>query len=531
MQRACELAPNDSAMHRQFASLLAADKRWEKAIEHFRLSLDIDPDDGQVWYLAGLALLHAGQAPQAISALEQALKRHPAEIRIQSALAEAMFMGGLPDKALEWWKSYASSRSADFTIQLRLGELLSRNGLHAEALAHFSNLVASDIDADAGRHVAMAQVHEDMGNRSDAAESYRQALALRPGWATALAGLIQLRPKDADQTILELAQQRLKNDPLPPNERALLQYALGKAHDARGEYDMAMASWHAANLARREQAGEPQAQAVKQRTNRLIQRCQTWPFECTPCSREDDEPQMVFIVGMPRSGTTLTERIIATHPWAHGAGELAELPLLARRLWPLFETGPAPWDQPIRQKALLSAKRAYLHAARRHAPAGTRIIVDKAPLNFFNLWLAALLFPTARVVWCRRDPRDIGVSIYGENFSPDERLCSRLDGIGHYINIHARLMNHWIQALPLDFHQVRYETLVSEPETQARNLLEFVGLNWDPACLQFYQHTDGVQTPSRWQVREPIYTRSSGRWRHYQAHLAPLVTTLDEPLD
>jgi hypothetical protein len=169
----------------------------------------------------------------------------------------------------------------------------------------------------------------------------------------------------------------------------------------------------------------------------------------------------------------------------------------------------------------------YLDAAARHAPAAAVRLVDKEPLNFFHLGLVALLFPRARVVWCRRDPRDVAVSIHAENFAMDEVLATDFAGIGHYINGQQRLMRHWQSVLPLPIHVSRYEDLVADPEGRARALVEFVGLPWDAACLEFHRGAQNVQSPSRWQVRQPVHARSVGRWKHYQPPLDPLVDVLE----
>ena len=166
-------------------------------------------------------------------------------------------------------------------------------------------------------------------------------------------------------------------------------------------------------------------------------------------------------------------------------------------------------------------------AATRNAPADARCLVDKAPLNFFHLGLVARMFPRARVVWCRRDPRDIAVSVYAENFALDERLATDLGDIGHYINLQTRLMRHWQAESPLPVMELVYEELAADPEPSARRLVEFAGLDWDPGCLEFHRSERGVQTPSRWQVRQPIYTRSIGRWHSHADALAPLLATLE----
>lgn len=530
MREACRLAPDDAALHKQFASLLVNQQHLEEALQHFDISLGLAPEDGHTWYLAGLALLRQGSATQALNALQRARSCLPDGSRLQQAIASATFEGGLPETALPVWRDFAVARPDDLVTQLKFGEVLSRNGRYADALAHFAGLSRKSAGAYAAdASMAIAQTHEDLGNREQAADAYREALEARPGWAMPLAGLLQLQPDKAGEPEMAQARYLLEKEETPEAERALLGYALGKVHDRRGEYANAYACWDNANLARRKMTGEPNPQTLERRTEALLQRFARWPFV------EGIEPsgpagrRIVLIVGMPRSGTTLTEQIMASHPLAHGCGELAELPLLANTLWPSLKLRPPAWTPPLTAESMATAAASYMRAAVRGAPDTAQVLVDKAPLNFFNLWLAALLYPDIRIIWCRRDPRDIAISIYGENFALQERLCTRMDGIGHYILAHEKLMRHWQEILPLPILEVAYESLVSAPESEAKRVIEFAGLAWDPACLQFYKRDTGVQTPSRWQVRQPVHTRSVGRWRNYQQHLQPLLDVLQLP--
>jgi hypothetical protein len=228
----------------------------------------------------------------------------------------------------------------------------------------------------------------------------------------------------------------------------------------------------------------------------------------------------VFIVGLPRSGTTLTEQILASHPLLHGAGELPDLPRLAARIAP-----EAPWQSAQRLERLSSQELAheYLGALREGAPRGRLRITDKLPFNFFQLGFAALLFPQARVIHCRRDARDNALSIWLENFNADQRYATDFDDIAHLRRGYESLMAHWQATLPLRILEVDYEALVADVEGQARRLVEFVGAPWDRRCLDFHQSARAVQTPSRWQVRERIYTRSVERWRNYAPHLPELL--------
>ena len=208
-----------------------------------------------------------------------------------------------------------------------------------------------------------------------------------------------------------------------------------------------MASWHDANNARRRMIGDPDLRRMEASVDRTIEIFK--PDVFSGMGSGNDDSRFVFIVGMPRSGTTLTEQIIASHPQAFGCGELPDIALAVRNLPVLLKTTRAWPDvaEAITNDVLAQLGSRYIDAATRHAPADALRLVDKAPLNFFYLGLIALMFPKARVVWCRRDPRDVAVSIYGENFSLEERLATDLGAIGHYINLQNRLMRHWQSVL------------------------------------------------------------------------------------
>jgi hypothetical protein len=312
----------------------------------------------------------------------------------------------------------------------------------------------------------------------------------------------------------------------------MLGYEMGKVFDARAEHAAAMRSWHDANAARRRERGDFDPAALARRIDATITTFDAAFFDRIEAVEDrSDDSRPVFVVGMPRSGTTLTEQILAAHPQVFGAGELLELALIARTL-PTADGSPSGWPPPmdaLAPGALAGATRRYLDSATRFAPSDAARIVDKEPLNFHLLGLAAAMFPQARVIWCRRDPRDIAISIYGENFSLDEPFATSLQGIGHYIRAQERLMRHWQSVLPLPILELHYETLVTDLEPQAKRLVEFLGLAWDPACLRFHESAGFVQTPSRWQVRQPVHARSIGRWRPYGPDLAPLLAVLADP--
>jgi hypothetical protein len=231
---------------------------------------------------------------------------------------------------------------------------------------------------------------------------------------------------------------------------------------------------------------------------------------------------------MPRSGTTLVEQIIASHPQAYGAGELKKIRDLAREMGVRrgvagdYPEVVAEID-PETSRVLAAEYEAYL--CRGVDPGVTRV-ADKMPSNFAHLGFIALLFPDARVVHCTRHPLDVGLSIYFQHFAHSHEYAHDLSDIGHFYRLYQRFMKHWNEVLPLRIHHLRYEDLVTNPEGETRALIEFLGLPWNEGCLAFHKNERSVRTASAWQVRRPVYNRGVGRWRNYEKYLGPLKQAL-----
>jgi hypothetical protein len=234
----------------------------------------------------------------------------------------------------------------------------------------------------------------------------------------------------------------------------------------------------------------------------------------------------VFIVGMPRSGTSLVEQILSCHPQVHAAGELREISRLAKDLGLNFEdTDPDVSDSMLDGDRFTAASEGHLQSLRARAGDATRV-TDKMPYNMVNLGLISLLFAGARVIHCRRDPLDSCVSCYFVNFERGNFHTFDLRHMGLYYRRYERLMTHWRNVLDLAMLDVSYEAHVEDPEGTCREILAFLDLDWDPACLRFHASKRYVKTASRDQVNKPIYRSSVGRWRNYEKHLGPLKEAL-----
>jgi hypothetical protein len=313
---------------------------------------------------------------------------------------------------------------------------------------------------------------------------------------------------------------------LSPEDRLNLEFALGKAWMDAREPDRAFAHLETGNRLKRASL----TYDVEADAERLAAIARSFTPEVMARLAGSGDPSglPVFIVGMPRSGTSLIEQILASHPQVHGAGELPVLETILGRV-------RGPDRQPLGYPQLMSMLgprdmamlgRAYVEQVAALAPDKPRL-VDKMPANFCFAGLIHLILPNARIIHCRRDPIDICLSCYSKKFVQGNNFTYDLTELGLYHRAYEALMAHWRGLLPPErFIEVDYEAVVEDLESQARRLIAFCGLDWDPACLSFHQTQRPVRTASANQVRQPLYRTSLARWKPYQVHLAPLLDIL-----
>jgi tetratricopeptide (TPR) repeat protein len=380
--------------------------------------------------------------------------------------------------------------------------------------------------------VALAAVDAERGDLERSCQSARTALALRPDLAEAywrLATNLLGRLPDAE---LQAMERLVPDESLSNDDRALLHFGLAAVLDRRGLYSQAAAQLEIANVHQSggkfargfaynpDQHSEFIGQIIANFTPEFLARGIGW-------GESDTRP--IFVVGFPRSGTTLTEQILASHPEVAGAGELHDLHGVFQSLPEIVGDSKCDRFEALNLLGPLSAKaaaRRYLDKLDTLAPVGASRVVDKMPDNLNHLGLIALLFPRAKVIICHRDPRDIAVSCWQTGF----RSCpwnNDCDHIARRLADYQRILAHWEGVRPLPYLDLSYEDTVTDLERYARVLIEFVGLDWDPSCLEFHSNPRVVRTPSLAQVRQPIHLRSAGRWRHYEPYLQPLFQALE----
>ncbi len=362
-----------------------------------------------------------------------------------------------------------------------------------------------------------------LGHHDEAAAKLREAIALDPDIASAYFELVQLKNNSLSQEEFAHVRRMTNRDELPEVSRSVAAFACAHIEEKSGSYDEAFVHLKLANELRLKVLNRAGHSFDPSSHEKFIDRIMSVFENITlPCGNNSDVP--VFVLGLPRSGTTLVERIINSHSAAFGAGELTEFKKLSDQI--LIEKGRYP--DGLSQFAEGDAGNLayqYLKHLTFQAPDARRI-VDKNPFNFLHLGLIHAVFPNAKIIHCRRNLMDVGLSIYMQNFADPLPWTNELEAIGEYIKLYERLMAFWRDSLNIKILEVHYEELVTDLETYSRQIIDHVELEWESGCLDFYKIEGGVQTASTAQVREPVYTRSIGKWRNYETQLLPLANIL-----
>jgi tetratricopeptide (TPR) repeat protein len=382
----------------------------------------------------------------------------------------------------------------------------------------------------------MAIAHENrgviltaLGRFEEAAAAIEQALRLAPGRARSYLNLAAARRTMPDDPHLAAMHALLEAPSLSRGERADLHFALGKALEDIGDREGSFLHLLEANAEQRKLT--PYDETATLARMRSLTAAFDADFLRRHAGEGDPSAKPVFIVGMPRSGTSLAEQILASHPKVFGAGELDDFELEAAKLAEGAGNGSLAADLAAFVEAgrMRTFGSAYLARLVEHAPEADKLI-DKMPANFRYLGLIRLALPNARVIHMRRDPVDTCLSCFSKRFFGHVPWSYDLAELGRYYRAYEAMMSHWRTALPDGFMiEVRYEDLVADLEVQTRRMLAHIGLDWDPHCLDFHATERTVQTASAAQVRRPIYRTSIERWRPYEAWLGPLLAELRAP--
>lgn len=399
-------------------------------------------------------------------------------------------------------------------------------GDHEEALRIFREL-SSETPENAEIHLSSGHALKTLGRQSEAIESYRAAAIARPQFGDAYWSLANLKTyRFSDDEIARMVAYEA-DEALPAVDRYHLCFALGKALEDRADYERSFAYYARGNALKRKEC-RYDADTLERNLRRQITSC-TREFLASraPCGSDRADP--IFVVGLPRAGSTLVEQILASHSLVEGTSELSEIPQLVLRLSGREQHNlESPYPAVLRElttEKLKSFGDGYIADTQiyRH---GKPFFIDKMPNNFRHLGLIHLILPNAKIIDVRRDPMACCFSNFKQLYATGQEFTYSLEDIGRYYRCYVELMQHWESVLPGKILRVQYEELVEDLETNVRRLLQFCGLDFEPQCLEFHKTSRSVRTASSEQVRRPIFKQGVDQWRHFEPWLGPLKAIL-----
>jgi tetratricopeptide (TPR) repeat protein len=537
-QTAVQLRSNFAEAHSNLGNVLREMGRLDDARRHYVEALRLNPSIGMIYNNMAQLLQEEGHYDESLAWYQQALARDSTTPRIYCNLASALSEKDRHDEAVAQYEIALRIDPNCAEAHNGLGFVRHEQGRDAEAKQHYLTSVRCKPDF-APAHCNLGTLLEELNELEDAEKEFRTALSHDPNHAGALSQLAtMLRSKFPDEDLAAM-RKLLEQPDMLEGKRAVLNFGMAQAQDARKEYVEAAEHLSEANALAlkswRKRGEEYDPVRHHEFVSDMLETCSPAFFERVRGMGVDSELP-VFIVGLPRSGTTLVEQVLASHSQVYGAGELRFAREDFESLPSVMNYQPEAAGQVDIEHAEMTClarleRQPIQTVAQRHIDRLVALndtaqrIVDKMPDNYMYLGMLSALFPKARFIHCRRDLRDIAVSCWITNFR-QIRWANDQDHIYSRFQEYHRMMEHWRSTLPVPVLEIAYEDTVADLEGVARRLLSWCGLEWESKCLEFHQTERPVRTASVTQVRQPIYTRSVARWKHYEPALSDLFAKL-----
>lgn len=523
-RRALQVDPRNAEARNNLGNVLRDRGDPEGAEVVYREALARKPELVETRYNLAGVLRTGGRVHEALALYRDAIARRPDEPLYHAALGTALKEAGEFEAARDALRQALSLQPDAAETLNDLGNVLHALGCFEEARTAFEQALALRpglLEA----HDNLGGLLRNMGEPEAAQAHFRQALAIDPDHAPSWYGLSLTKTFTADDPDIAALEERLARTDLEEEAALRLHFALGKALADIDAAPGRVFPYYLEGCRLKRATFDYDPERIERQFARIAE-CFPADGLDSPADGGDPTEAPVFVVGMPRSGTTLVEQILASHPRVHGAGERSDLGRLIASKNESSGREYPEWIEDMPPAELTLVGEHYRRCVIDPVPDAGRV-VDKLPANFQYLGLIATALPNARIVHIRRDPLDTCLSCFMHLFSGWQPFSYDLSELGRYYRAYAGLMDHWREALPAGrMLELEYEQLVTEPEPQVRHLLDHCDLDWDPACLEFHATRRSVKTASSQQVREPIHRRAMGRWRKYRAHLQPLIKAL-----
>lgn len=525
-RKALKLAPNHPTLLNNMGNLLQQQGENEKALSWLEKAASQDPANAVVQSNLGNALWSVGKGVEAVAAYKRAIELNPDLADAHRNLGVILVELGDLDEAVNCFNQALRINPADQKSCQGLGRAQSERGDMDQAVSAYQQAIALD-PANAEYHRELGLVFSDHGEIEKAVCAHRKALQINPGDAQAYRALSKNMKFTEYGDDMKAMESLLEKKGILDEDSIQLAFALGKAYEDLGDFDKSMEFVIKATGLERNSYDYSIARS-QDHFDRIKQVFSPDFFSAHHDSGDPDRTP-IFILGMPRSGTSLVEQILASHPDVYGAGELDELvkvyqsisETVGKRQSDTFPQGVAELDS----KAFADLGRQYISRIRRYS-ADAKFITDKMPHNFLRIGFIRAILPNARVIHCSRDPMDNCLSIFKTYLPNGHRYSCDMSELGQYYRMYLDLMDYWRDTLPGFIYEQSYEQLVGSQQEQVSKLLQHCGLDWNDACLDFHQTRRKVKTPSDAQVRRPIYNDSVQLWKRYETQLEPLRAAL-----
>jgi tetratricopeptide (TPR) repeat protein len=501
-----------------------------KAEQLTRDVLKKDPVDVVAIRMLASIGIKLGQIEDACNLLERCLQLAPGFHLARHGYAVALFRRNELDQALEQVDKLLLAEPNNPNYLILKGTLLVRKGDHQPALELYERIL-KDYPEQSAAQMNYGHTLKSVGRLEEGVQAYRRSIALSPSAGEAYWSLANLKTvRFTDDDIRDMRAQ-IKEDG-DPEEQSHLAFSLGKAFEDRKQYDESFYYYDLGNSIR----GKHHRYSAKINVVNTARQIKTLTpeFFAERSGWGSPAKDPIFIVGLPRAGSTLLEQILASHSQVEGTAELPDIIAISRKLGQKSRKNPASYYPEILAKLSRDEVQklgdGYIEstAMQRH---GTPFFIDKMPNNFQHIGMIHLLLPNAKIIDARRHPMAGCFSCYKQLFARGQTFTYNLTDLGRYYRDYVSLMDHWDAVLPGRVHRVQYEDMVADSETEIRRLLDYCGLKFEEQCLRFYETERAVRTPSSEQVRKPIYKEGLEQWRHFEAHLGPLKAALGPVLE
>jgi tetratricopeptide (TPR) repeat protein len=475
--------------------------------------------------MAGVAA-QAGRDAEAEQLLQRAVALAPGSVEARFDLAWTLHRLDRPNEVVEQLRPLIEFDPDNQNLMKLMATMLERSGQYDEAVRVFEQIVALDPEQSSSWS-SLGHVLRTVGRTAESVEAYRQAVRLKPRSGEGWWGLANLKTAELTGDDITAIRAALANEYVTHEDMVKLRFALGKALEDAGDFEESFREYSKGNALRREDIGY-RPEEIEQYVDRAA-KLFTPAFFAERKGHGASAPDPIFIIGLPRSGSTLVDQILSSHPLVEGTAELPDLLGIARQLRLKGERDGIAYPEGL---AKLSASECaaigeqYLERTRRRRSTDKPFFIDKTPNNWAHVGLIQLILPNAKIVDVRRHPLGCCVSNFRQYFAIGQEFTYSLSDLGHYYRDYVRLMRHFDEALPGRVQRLIYEQLVEDLEGEARRLLGALGLEFDPAVLKFHENERAVATPSAEQVRRPINREGMDNWQPFEPWLAPLKKAL-----